>query len=118
MTDPKEVLENYKYKHEKELEAQLLPCPFCGGKGKFVDTNYVLVRCDKCGTTTAFCLNREFASRFWNNRVQDSRIAQLHSEIYHLKNRITELDDELRIKQSIINKQVAMMGEMEHEAEQ
>ena len=110
MTDPKEALECYKHKHEQELEKQLLSCPFCGGKGKFVDTDYVLVRCEKCGTTTVFCLNREYAYRHWNNRVQDGRIAQLHSEIYHLKNRITELDEELRIKQSIINKQVAMMG--------
>lgn len=45
-----------------------------------------------------------------DNRVVDKRLAQLHGEIYHLKNRITELDEELRIKQSIINKQVAMMG--------
>ena len=53
----------------------------------------------------------------WNQRVADNRIAQLHSEIYHLKNRIAELDEELAIKQSIINRQVAIMGEMEHEAE-
>lgn len=117
MTDPKEVLENYKHKHEQELESHLLPCPFCGGKAKFIDFGYVMVRCEKCGVTTVNCHNREYAYRHWNNRVADNRIAQLHSEIYHLKNRITELDDELRIKQSIINRQVAMMGEMEHEAE-
>ena len=46
----------------------------------------------------------------WNQRVADNRIAQLHSEIYHLKNRIAELDEELAIKQSIINRQVAMMA--------
>ena len=49
-----------------------------------------------------------------DNRVADKRLAQLHSEIYHLKNRIAELDEELTIKQSIINKQVAIMGEMKN----
>lgn len=110
MTDPKEVLENSKHKHVQELEKQLLPCPFCGANAHFVDFGYVMVRCDKCGITTTNCQNHDYAAKFWNSRVTDNRLAQLHSEIYHLQNRITELGEELAIKQSIINKQVAMMA--------
>lgn len=118
MTDIKEAMEYYKQKRDKKFESQMLPCPFCGGKGKIVDAGYVYIRCEKCGVISNNYLGCADAVQHWNVRVTDNRIAQLHSEIYHLKNRITELDDELRIKQSIINKQVAMMGEMEHEAEQ
>lgn len=118
MTDSKEAIEYYKNKRHIELEKNLLPCPLCGGTAHFVDFGYIHVRCDKCGVSTGNSLGIDDAVTHWNQRVADNRIAHLHGEIYHLKNRITELDDELRIKQSIINKQVAMMGEMEHEAEQ
>lgn len=117
MTDPREVQEYYENKRHIELEKQLLPCPMCGGTAKFVDFGYIHVRCVKCGVSTGNSLGIDDAVTRWNQRTVDSRIAQLHSEIYHLKNRIAGLDEELAIKQSIINRQVAMMGEMEHEAE-
>ena len=117
MTDPKEAFEYYENKRHRELEKHLLPCPMCGGTAHFVDFGYIHVRCVKCGVSTGNSLGIDDAVTRWNQRTVDGRIAQLHSEIYHLKNRIAELDEELAIKQSIINRQVAMMGEMEHEAE-
>ena len=117
MTDIKEAMEYYENKHHDELEKHLLPCPMCGGTAKFVDFGYKHVRCVKCGVSTGNSLGIDDAVKRWNQRVVDSRIAQLHSEIYHMKNHIAELDEELAIKQSIINRQVAIMGEMEHEAE-
>ena len=117
MTDPREAREYYENKRHSELEKQLLPCPMCGGTAKFVEFGCIHVRCVKCGVSTGNSLGIDDAVTRWNQRVADNRIAQLHSEIYHLKNRIAELDEELAIKQSIINRQVAMMGEMEHEAE-
>ena len=117
MPDPREVQEYYENKRHRELEKQLLPCPMCGGTAKFVDFGYKHVRCVKCGVSTGNSLGIDDAVTRWNQRVADNRIAQLHSEIYHLKNRIAELDEELAIKQSIINRQVAMMGEMEHECD-
>ena len=117
MTDPREAREYYENKRHRELEKQLLPCPMCGGTAKFVDFGYIHVRCEKCGVSTGNSLGIDDAVTRWNQRVADGRLAQLHSEIYHLKNRIAELDEELAIKQSIINRQVAMMGEMEHESD-
>ena len=117
MTDPREAREYYENKRHRELEKQLLPCPMCGGTAHFVDFGYIHVRCVKCGVSTGNSLGIDDAVTRWNQRVADSRLAQLHSEIYHLKNRIAELDEELAIKQSIINRQVAMMGEMEHEGD-
>ena len=117
MTDIQEAMEYYKRKRDKEFESKMLPCPFCGGKGKIRDFGYVNVRCEKCGAVSNNYVGCADAVQHWNQRVADSRIAQLHSEIYHMKNRIAELDEELAIKQSIINRQVAIMGEMEHEAE-
>lgn len=117
MTDPKEAFEYYENKRHDELEKHLLPCPMCGGTAKFVDFGYIHVRCVKCGVSTGNSLGIDDAVTRWNQRTVDGRIAQLHSEICHLKNRIAELDEELAIKQSIINRQVAMRGEMEHEAE-
>ena len=117
MTDPKEAFEYYENKRHRELEKHLLPCPMCGGTAHFVDFGYKHVRCVKCGVSTGNSLGIDDAVTRWNQRVADGRIAQLHSEIYHLKNRIAELDEELAIKQSIINRQVAMMGEMEHEGD-
>ena len=117
MTDPREAREYYENKRHRELEKQLLPCPMCGGTAHFVDFGYIHVRCVKCGVSTGNSLDIDDAVTRWNQRVADSRLAQLHSEIYHLKNRIAELDEELAIKQSIINRQVAIMGEMEHESD-
>ena len=117
MTDPREAREYYENKRHDELEKHLLPCPMCGGAAHFVDFGYIHVRCVKCGVSTGNSLDIDDAATRWNQRVTDGRIAQLHSEIYHLKNRIADLDEELAIKQSIINRQVAIMGEMEHEAE-
>ena len=82
-----------------------------------MDFGYKHVRCVKCGVSTGNSLGIDDAVTRWNQRVADSRIAQLHSEIYHMKNRIAELDEELAIKQSIINRQVAIMGELAPESE-
>ena len=103
MTDPREAREYYENKRHDELEKHLLPCPMCGGTAHFVDFGYIHVRCVKCGVSTGNSLGIDDAVTRWNQRVADNRIA--------------ELDEELAIKQSIINRQVALMGEMEHEAE-
>ena len=88
----------------------LLPCPFCAGEADFVNFGYVQVRCNKCGAVSPSSLDRAQAANAWNSRVTDPRLAQLHTEIHYLKNQLAELESQLLIKQSIINKQVAMLG--------
>lgn len=49
---------------------KLLPCPFCGGKAKYDNSNgYHYVICDECGARN-FGFYKEHAFEEWNSRVQ------------------------------------------------
>lgn len=58
---------------------ELKPCPFCGGKGKFVDVNgfWCVVICDKCNATSnsiqysSEYTAKEKAIEAWNRRIDN-----------------------------------------------
>ena len=58
---------------KKQLAEQLLPCPFCGGKAIWWETDdekypYQIV-CRECNCGTDECGDRQDAIDYWNRRV-------------------------------------------------
>lgn len=56
---------------ETEVEEELLPCPFCGGKASTVEMlngDAVAVLCKGCHTTSRNCNTKEDAISAWNRR--------------------------------------------------
>jgi len=55
--------------------AELLPCPFCGGKGQieeieiYEDSGYV-IRCTECESDGSPCYYENKAIEHWNRRTQ------------------------------------------------
>lgn len=49
--------------------ADLLPCPFCGGKADFSETNAWWVRCNECNAETEADMSPEAAAEIWNRRT-------------------------------------------------
>ena len=50
----------------------LLPCPFCGGKGKIIkdiELSYFIVECQKCNSVGAPRLTEHYAAVSWNTRA-------------------------------------------------
>ena len=63
---------------------KLLPCPYCGGEGKFKESGYMpefWVRCKKCFADTRICKTPDKAIKAWNTRIEKKpsveKIAQL-----------------------------------------
>lgn len=67
----------------KDKDAELLPCPFCGGKAKLIINMqsfvpYAMVRCENCSTKTKnvmqsvdYCATDE-AVKLWNQRADNN----------------------------------------------
>ena len=73
------------------MEDELLPCPFCGGRGEFLafasaayGSDGVIVRCMSCGASTkcwadvevaeAVSIGIDAAAAAWNQRSTDSNL--------------------------------------------
>ena len=65
--------------------SELKPCPFCGGKAEFErkGTHRVscIVNCTDCGASMESNEVGEISGAFWNDRVEDKRIAELEEVI-------------------------------------
>lgn len=51
------------------MTEQLLPCPFCGGKADFSETNAWWVTCNECNAETDADMSPEGAAEYWNKRT-------------------------------------------------
>jgi hypothetical protein len=58
---------------ERKMGTELLPCPFCGGRGDFIKetiggggTDIYYVRCNSCAYVSPCSENKEFAKLHWN----------------------------------------------------
>lgn len=53
------------------MSDKLKPCPFCGGKAKLKETEYlgIFICCSKCGAKTSYRLSSSLVAKIWNNRV-------------------------------------------------
>ena len=50
-------------------EAELKPCPFCGGEAGFYAETVHWINCKKCGAESAYYETPEEAIEAWNRRV-------------------------------------------------
>ena len=48
---------------------KLLPCPFCGGKADYCETNAWWVQCNECNAETDADMSPEAAAEIWNRRT-------------------------------------------------
>ena len=76
---------------------KLLPCPFCGGKAYFSDTNWI--NCDTCNTHTSYFDNAEDAIKAWNKRKPMERIVE---RLDRMKSKPIELCYDVLLIDSII----------------
>lgn len=52
------------------MNAEFLPCPFCGGKAAFIKgAPYPTVECSECGVNTGDCITKNVAADAWNQRT-------------------------------------------------
>lgn len=61
-----------------ELNNELKPCPFCGGKAELIERIYgaykdVTVACKQCGIRSTLFSNDLEAITFWNRRASDDQ---------------------------------------------
>ena len=63
----------------QEKDGGLLPCPFCGGKAKYINVDgqaiktfeyeYIVIECTECHCSTPSCEDDNLAYSFWQTRV-------------------------------------------------
>lgn len=55
------------------MKSELLPCPFCGGKAKVMQSHNPYVICENCHVSTPMFSWKQDAVAAWNRRAEESR---------------------------------------------